>query len=254
MNVLLEPCYILHVQDYKESSLLLRVLSMCHGRVDLLAKGAKRKNNRHRHLYQTWQALRISWRQRGALGVLTAIEAESVPSVRPEGFPYCGFYLNEIVLRLVHCDEPHPELFTVYHDTLNALQTGSDFDIPLRYFEKRLLDVLGYGLILDRNVDDQAPISPSLQYFYAYENGPQKQRTRHTSGQPVSGETLLALGAETLSAMHVFGRDEAKQLLRGALHRQLGGQALQSRVLYRAWLSARNKREKHYTTASMKTG
>lgn len=241
MNVvLLEPGYILHGRDYRESSLLLRVLSLHHGRVDVIARGAKRNNNRDRHLYQPWQRLLLSWRQRSELGTLTGIELDHCPRRHAQaGFLYCGFYLNELLLRLVHRHEPCRQLFCAYERALFALDQEQDQDSSLRYFEKQLLQELGYGLILDRDRDHNRPLEPDQQYFYACEHGPQgAQATPDEPGLWLSGQTLLALHTETLSRVSPECRREARQLLRTLLQRQLGQRELFSRTLYRAWLGS----------------
>lgn len=243
MNVvLLEPGYILHVRDYRESSLLLRILSLHHGRLDLIAKGAKRNNNRDRHLYQPWQRLLLSWRQRSELGALTGIELEHCPKRRERAeFLYCGFYLNEILLRLLHRQEPCKQLFDAYERALAALDQEQDRDSSLRYFEKQLLQELGYGLILDRDRDHNRPLAADRQYFYAYESGPQSVETAPDGpGLRLSGQTLLALHSETLAQAAPECRREAGRLLRTLLQRQLGQRRLFSRTLYRAWLGKRD--------------
>src|SRR3990172_6079289 len=111
MRIHQQPAFILHHRDYSETSLLLEVLTVRHGRLGLIAKGARRANSRMRGILKPFQRLLIVWSGKGELAVLTSAEVENT-AITPEGQAlYCGFYMNEILLRLLHRHDPHEGLF-----------------------------------------------------------------------------------------------------------------------------------------------
>ncbi|MCG8379372.1 MAG: DNA repair protein RecO, partial [Proteobacteria bacterium] len=138
------PCYILHKRDYKESSLLLEIFSREYGRLSLIAKGAKRNSQRKGIDYSLYQKYKISWVAKSELGTLTDIEYANEPGYLTPAKLMSGFYLNEITMRLLHKHESHPELFDAYDKTIISLANDISEHIVLRYFEKSLLDSLGY--------------------------------------------------------------------------------------------------------------
>ncbi len=233
VRVALDPCYILHLRPYRESSLLLQVFSTACGRIDLLAKGARRGKNLEQHLFRPLQRLLLSWVIRGELGTVTGIEKDGMlmRAERPEQL-YCMFYVNELVLRLLHRHESHPELFHAYADTLDRLWRRERPDVVLRYFEKQLLEYLGYGLILDRDVDEGSPLSAGRNYFYRVDAGPSRRDDGAVDSVRISGKALLALHENCLETQPPVVLRELKCLMRGVLDRHLGGKSLASRELY----------------------
>ena len=144
---------------------------------------------------------------------------------------FCGYYINELVLRTLHRGEAHEALFDCYEEALMALNLGEDLERTLRIFEKHLLRELGYGLHLDSESTTGEPIEPNSHYLYLLDSGPtrsQTQKERH--GIAISGGSLIALAKELeFSELH---RRELKRLTRAALDLHLGGRVLHSRVLY----------------------
>lgn len=231
----LQAGYILHQRNYRDTSLLLEVFAREHGRIGLVARGARAPRSRSRGLLQPFQPLLLSWSGRGELGTLTGAETDAAaPSARLSGTAlYSGFYLNELLLRLLQRHDAHPELFDVYAATLPNLQT--DPQRPLRLFEKHLLETLGYGLLLDHEAGGE-PVTADADYVYALEAGPSRS-TEATVGQlRVSGRSLLSLAAEDLSDAQSL--TDSKRLLRAALDLYLGGRGLKTREVFAA-LTAR---------------
>lgn len=232
MRVALHPCYLIHLRPYRETSLLAEVFSRDYGRVSLVAKGARR--SRQRSLYQPLRKVNIAWVARGELGTLTQIEpAGTGPGVNGRGL-IAALYINELVMRLLHRHESHPELFDTYETALTGLcHAGSDEAI-LRIFEKRLLISLGYGIILDHDVDDGAAIEGSRQYYYHAQRGPSAGTDPASLALPVSGATLHALAREEFTQAAQL--TEAKRLMRFVLSEHLGQRPLASREIYRRYL------------------
>jgi DNA repair protein RecO (recombination protein O) len=229
MRVDLHPCFILHQRRYRETSLLLEVFSELHGRVGLVVKGASRKKGGVRHQCQPFLALQIGWSGRGELGNLTSIEQYG-PLIHLAGDKlFSGFYLNELLIRLLHRDDPHPELFNIYEHTLKNLAECSSIESVLRIFEKRLLEQLGYGLNFDHEFTTGATIEADQEYEYLLDHGPRLLDSAeiNVSGVRVSGRSLLALLQET--ELNDESLKEAKKLMRYALSPHLGDKPLQSR-------------------------
>jgi DNA repair protein RecO (recombination protein O) len=142
----------------------------------------------------------------------------------------CGFYLNELVLRLLPRDDPHEELFDAYGEALQGLATGLSQASVLRTFEKRLLAELGYAPLLEHEAGSGAPIDPARRYVYEPDRGPMP--VRHSSSElSVSGQTLLDLAAGEYERPET--RDEARMLLRALIGQRLHGQALHTRAILR---------------------
>jgi DNA repair protein RecO (recombination protein O) len=254
-RVLLQPAYVLHQRAYRDTSAILEIFTPEQGRVGLIAKGVRGKKPRWPALLQTFQPLLVSWLQGGELGLLTGVEAQGAALTINPRFIASGFYLNEMLLRLLQRHDAQLELFGWYDAALrelsaldqcavgmvdsrdeviaNAVQPA--LETILRRFEMRLLTSLGYGLVLNHEAHSSVPVQAEKQYVYHFEQGPVladagDEESHHESfGIPVSGQTLLALQADNLSAAQT--RQEAKRLLRVVLGHYLGSKPLASRQL-----------------------
>ena len=229
MRVELNPCYILHNRNYRETSLLLDVFSRRHGRISLVAKGARKQKNDRRALLQPGRKINIAWTMRRELGTLTRAEPCDGSNPQGGGGLLTIFYINELLVRLLHRHEPHAELFDSYAETLEKLTDTATEQVTLRIFEKRLLEALGYGLALASDTEGNA-VRPDEDYNYLPERGPEPGASPGPGGLAISGRTLLALAEENLGDELVLA--EAKQLMRKALGNLLGDKPLVSRELY----------------------
>lgn len=230
-SVHLQRGFILHTRPYGETSLLIEGFSAESGRIGLIAKGARQRKSRWRGLLQPFRLLLLSWLKRRELGIVTDVEPEmAFPLLRRRGV-LSGLYLNELLLRLLRRDDPQPQLFEHYLTAVRDLAEQPHEEPILRVFEKQLLDVLGYGLTLDREVQKGQRINPNIRYYYRLDFGPVLESAAGATEVPIGGRTLLALAQG-----HVTGTTElleAKRLLRLALQRQLGNKPLLSRTLFR---------------------
>jgi DNA repair protein RecO (recombination protein O) len=225
-----EPGYVLHTYPYKETSLIVEAFTRSHGRVALLARGARRPRSAMRGMLLSFHPLRLTWTGSAELGTL--VGAEWAGGLRaPAGIGLmCGFYVNELLLRLLPRDDPHEALFDFYGHSLGALSSG-DLAPALRMFEKRLLSELGYAPSLDRDAQSQ-PIDPDGRYVYEPEHGPvEVKRGQSGSGAElvVSGRTLLDVARDEYGRAET--RDEARFLMRGLIGHRLRGQALHTRAI-----------------------
>ena len=230
MRVLQQPGFILHHYPYGETSALLEVFTPEYGRVGLIAKGARRAKSDLRAILCPFQPLTLGWTGKGELATLIAAEMAAEMVALSGTALYCGFYVNELTLRLLHRHDPHERLFAAYRATLSELQTAAQHAAVLRLFEKRLLQELGYALVLDRDAFSDAPIDAAAQYVYIPERGPMLAHAAMPRGLQVRGASLLAFHAEQLSDSAVL--NDVKLLLRAVLAHHMGDQPLHSRRLF----------------------
>jgi DNA repair protein RecO (recombination protein O) len=238
MKVEHTPCYLLHSRNYRETSLLLEIFSREYGRVSLIAKGAKRNKKGLASTYTLHQKYNLSWVAKSELGTLIDIEPATSYRQLNSLQVMTGFYINELLLRLLHKHESHPELFDSYELTINRLLDDLPEQIVLRYYEKILLQSIGYGVVLDHDVITGEAISEGKCYCYEFDSGPSGVTEKAKSGFMISGKTLLGLHDETLSDNENI--KEAKILLRTILNLYLGDKPLASRELYQAYMQNKN--------------
>lgn len=227
----LASAYVLHARPYRDSSQLLEIVTGEHGRMALIARGSRGKSGGRGGgravLLQPFRPLLMSWSGRGEMGTLTQVEsAGRAVSLQGEAM-YSGFYLNELLLRLTARNDPSPELFAYYHEALHALPHDADRLMTLRLFEKRLLDVLGYGPAWTQTAAGEF-IAAACHYAYQPQSGIVE------SPQGIAGAALLALAAEQFDDVrHAVA---VRPVLQAMLNELLGSKPLNSRVLLRAWL------------------
>jgi DNA repair protein RecO (recombination protein O) len=213
------------------------VFSRVHGRIGLIARGAKRKKAIPQGLLQPYRRLLMAWSGKGELFTLTGIESDSSSISLQSGQIMTGFYLNELILRLLHRHESHSDLFDAYEAALVQLCAGNSEQSILRIFEKNLLQSLGYGLVLDHDVQSGFPIDINQDYYYQFDLGPLTSKPKTSDHVKISGLTLQAMQNDCLE--DTASLREAKHLMRCILRRHLGGKPLASRELYQAYLSNR---------------
>ncbi|MEQ1801727.1 MAG: DNA repair protein RecO [Gammaproteobacteria bacterium] len=224
----LEDAFILHARPYQETSQILEVLGAHHGRVGLVARGARRPKSPWRSVLQPFLPLRLSWAGRGSLYTLRGAEAASF-SLALEGVSLMGaFYLNELILNFVRRGDPHPGLFIAYSQALAELRAGGDPEPALRRFELQLLAEAGYGLNLDHDVLNDMPLDPEALYEYRLEQGPVPSAAGGAA-LTLSGAELLAIGRGELTSPASL--QAAKRLLRAVLAHYLDGRTLKTRAV-----------------------
>ncbi len=223
----LEPAYVLHRRPYSNSSLLVELFGPQSGRVVAVARGAQRGASAG--MLQPFRPLLVQVAGKGEVKTLAAAEARGRAFALAGRRLYCGLYLNELLLRLVGREDPCLELFAAYGAALSELSGEGEEDQVLRRFEVRLLQALGFGLLLDREPESGAAVQPERWYAYRVEHGPSAVADPH--GAPIRGRTLLALAAG--GSLTGDGRREARDLMRRILDHHLGGRPLKSRELFR---------------------
>jgi DNA repair protein RecO (recombination protein O) len=183
-------------------------------------------------MLQSFHPLLLSWSGSGELGLLTGAEPDGYMRPLAGKALFSGLYINELLMRLLHRHDPHPELFHFYRGAIESLNQAQGTETVLRIFEKQMLESIGYGLVLDRDIDSGEPIHGDCTYRYEMDRGPTSLAIRDGDGVRVAGETLLSLARESLETQRAL--DEAKQLMRAVLRRYLGDKPLATRSLFRA--------------------
>lgn len=230
-----EQAFVLHTRAYRNTSLIIEVLTEHAGRLGLLAKGARTPKSPFYGVLQPFIPLFLYFGGKGELPTLYKAEPLPGASTLQSEQLFHGLYLNELLMRLLHRHDPHPGLFMLYRDTLQALEDQSKPDIILRYFEIQLLDELGYGLNLTSEISSGEPVSADQVYYYIVEQGPVSHNPSGQVALCMDGATLLALQARTLSQPE--HRQQAKQLMRTVLDHYLGANPIKTRELYRQFRS-----------------
>lgn len=236
-RVALQPAYILHSRPYRDTSALLDVLTAEHGRLTLVARGARRPGKKGGgSALQPFQPLLLSFSGRAELKTLTATEtAGEAIGLRGDRL-YSGLYLNELLVRLLHRHDANPQLFVAYGTALRELSAADAMDAVLRRFEVCLLEELGYRLRFDVYGLAQDTVQAAGYYRFDPEVGLQAcEPTSGPGGQRYSGEDLLAMAGGKFDGE---ARHAAKHLLRQALAVHLGERPLNSRTLFRHGMSA----------------
>ena len=238
----MDRAYVLHTYPYRETSLILQVWTEKHGRMGLVAKGARRPRSPQRTVLVPFQPLAIDWFGRGELRTLKSAEpAAPATPLAGQGL-LSAFYLNELLLKLTTRDDPHEGLFAAYDAAISALRSISRAVIPapepanriepvLRRFELALLHELGYAVELTRCADSHAPIDPQRDYWYVAGRGPLLAGEGETPAYAVKvrGLTLVDLEQGRLETADTIA--QSKRLMRLLINHSLDGKELATRAL-----------------------
>jgi DNA repair protein RecO (recombination protein O) len=221
-RISLEPAYVLHHREYRDTSRILDVFSARHGRLTLFARGARGPKSKLASLLMPFRPLLVSWTGRGDAAQLTTAEPHDEPHTLPPRHVLSGFYLNELIINLTTRHDPQPQLFEDYSRTLRRLSVELQPEQALRVFEKRLLESIGYGLEFDITADS----------YYQYRPAQGLSEVREDAAGAYSGRNLLALREEALDDAPAL--DVARRVLRQALDHCLEGRDLRTRAVARS--------------------
>jgi DNA repair protein RecO (recombination protein O) len=227
------PAYVLHLHPYRETSLIVDAYSRAHGRIALVAKGARRPRSALRGVLMAFQPLTLGWSGRGEVRTLQRAEwAGGQPMLKGDAL-LCGFYLNELLLRLLPRDDPHEALYDDYAAAVARLARGEVTAPILRAFERRLLKELGYALALDREGASGAAIAPEALYRYEPERGAIRIAAPSPTddGPAFAGRVLLEIASDDYRDPQTLA--QSKQLMRLLINHRLDRQSLHSRRVFR---------------------
>ena len=252
--------YVLHSYPYRETSLIVQAWTEKHGRIGLVAKGARRPKSPQRSVLMPFQPLSLDWFGRGELRTLKSAEPAVPGTPLAGGALMAGFYVNELLLKLTHRDDPHEGLFVAYDAAIGELRRISRSGAPrvvatgtagpreasaaseseppglesaLRRFELALLRELGYAVELSREAGSGRPIEPGREYWYIADRGPVPAEGEMAPANAVRlrGLTLIDLERGRLDDAATVA--QAKLLMRLLINHSLDGQELATRALVR---------------------
>ncbi len=236
-----EPAYVLHRYDWSESSLILEVFTRHYGRIALVAKGAKRPSSNFRPVLLPLQPLQVAFGGDAEIRTLKSAEWAG-GNVMPTGDALLsGYYLNELLLRLMARDDPHENLFDAYARVVQLLGSGHGdaLQASLRAFELLLLREIGLLPALDAQTLTLARLAPDLRYSLVPEGG--LREAGEGDRAALNGSQWLALQralddsapfAATLMAC-VDMQQELKYQLRALLNYHCGVSTLRTRQMMR---------------------
>ncbi len=231
-RVQLTPAWLLHSRDFRDSSRIIEFFTREHGRVSLFARGVRGSKSRQAALLQPFVPLLISWSGSGDGGNLSVAEPDGPPRTVAASCFMSAFYINELMLKLLGREDPHPELYDVYAEAVNALLRVETEARGLRLFEKRLMDAIGFGVDYTRVAASGVPVEAEQYYVVQPGRGVIAVASR-------AGVEGVYLGAHLLSLSHEQLTDDAslaaaKRLLRAAVGEALEGRPLATRRVARA--------------------
>lgn len=166
-----EPAWLLHHRPFRDSSQILDILSLDQGRLAVVAKGSRGAKSKLRGILRPFLPLQLSWFIRSDMGTLTGAEMNGAALSLSGDALLSGYYVNELILKLLHRHDPQPEIFAAYSRTIERLAGSQDVAPYLRQFEIELLRILGYALNLDHDTQTTEPLRPQQQYEYRVEQG-----------------------------------------------------------------------------------
>lgn len=228
------PAFVLHSYPWKETSLVVDLFTRSHGRIPAISKGARRPHSPMRGLLMAFQPILVTWSGKGDLRVLHSAEWRGgVPQLTGVAL-LCGFYVNELLVKVLAREDPHERLFDTYAAAIRDLAGATDATPAaiLRRFEKHLLMELGYALELTMDADSRVPLAAERRYRYAPELGPVETRTASVptdETETVRGRTLLDMARDDYSDPVTAA--ESKRLMRALIHHHFGQLELNTRQL-----------------------
>jgi DNA repair protein RecO (recombination protein O) len=222
----LEAAWLLHHRPWSDTSRILELITRDHGRVTLFAHGARRPKSPWRAVLRPFAPLLVSWSGRADGGTLTAVEAGSAAATLAGARLLSGYYLNELLLKLLPKEDRHEAIFDAYADAIGELANGEE-QRALRAFERVLLEELGYGLDLSREAANGRPVEGDRYYHFEPGRGVLAVRDADAGPGVHAGRAVLAV------ARGEFGLPDAQKAARGiygaAIAHCLEGRGLASR-------------------------
>lgn len=230
MRVEDQPAYVLHLRPYRDTSALVDLLTPDYGRLSVVVRGVRKSKSPKRQLLNPFHGLLISFQGDGELKLLTQFESNQRFFNLQAAHLYSGFYINELIVRLLPEMDAHNDLFSLYETSIHALHQQEDIEPILRRFEFRLLVELGYAIDFQVDAIEQRPIKPNQLYRCDLERGFIMLPQGEDSTAGFIGEDLLAIATDNYAQLTT--RRAAKQLTRYLLRPLLGKKPLKSRELF----------------------
>lgn len=233
----LTEAFILHTRKYRDTSMIVELLTRDEGRVPAVLRGVRSKKSKLAGHIQPFARLMVSWIGRGELKTIRTVDFPWSPPTFTGGALITGLYINELLVRLVGKYEPIPEVFDAYGPLIYKIALGVDMPDALRRFELSLLRELGYGITFEAEARTGEPVSADALYRYVPDEGFLKVAEAHPDTYVLKGADLLAILEERFEAPGVDAC--AKRIIRSSFAALLGGRQLRSRELFRKFEALR---------------
>jgi len=221
-----EPAYVLHARAYRETSAIIDLLTLQHGRISVVARGVRRARGGQPHPFGR---LSVGCSGRGQLLTLTGFDSISHRWLTGDAL-FAGLYLNELLLRLLRDDDPHPVLFAAYERALDCLTDSAD-EAALRTFERLVLKECGYEVTFGFDAETGDAVQSGRSYRFVPDVGFHAVDEAVDDRLIFGGATLHAIAADDYT--QEAARRAAKQIMRRALAPHLGDRPIGSRALFR---------------------
>ena len=221
-----DECFLLHHRPHGETSLIVDVFTKKNGKMSFIAKGAKKPKSKFFGYLTPFTKLRITYTGRSELKTLTNIDrdfSESTNSLSKTS--YSLLYINELLTRLLPKDAVHEDLFQLYESFLGKIHSGENIELTLRSFELDMLDMLGYGLDFENEIDKNQSIDVNKNYSFIPERGFRESKNSNFSGKDIINIRMRNLSE--VSTKHL------KHITQESIHFCLDGKNLSSREIFR---------------------
>ena len=225
-----QPAYILHTRPYRDTSMLVDFLTPEFGRITAVARGVRSRKTPKRNLLNPFTRLLISFQGKTDLKLLTHFEAEGAHFALTAKHLFSGFYLNELLERLLPELDAHPEIYKLYEQSLQALSAQQDLEPVLRCFEFQLLHELGYGIDFEVDAKSGDAISAQVNYCLDPSQGVYFAHADVPLHFQFCGAHINAIAQCDFSLPEV--KQTAKRISRILLKPLLGSKPLMSRELF----------------------
>jgi len=221
-----DECFLLHQRPHGETSLIVDVFTKKNGKMSIIAKGAKKPKSKFFGYLTPFTKLKITYTGRSELKTLTNIDrdfSESTNSLSKTS--YSLLYINELLIRLLPKDAVHEDLFQLYESFLVKIHSGENIELTLRSFELDMLEMLGYGLDFENEIDKNQSIDVNKNYSFIPERG-----FRESKNSNFSGKDIINIRMRNLSEV---SKKNLKQITQESIHFCLDGKSLSSREIFR---------------------
>jgi len=225
-----QAAYLLHSRPFRDSSLLLDLLTRDRGRISAIARGVRSAKSKNKALLQSFVPLQVNLSGKSELKTLTQVEALSGPLVLRQRNLFAALYMNELLSRLLHRQEGDVDIFSLYESALAQLSSTDVIEPVLRCFEIDLLELLGYGIDFSLFADDE--LAEHAYYHFSAEHGFEPIQNPDGGREKYYPHTeLCKIYSREFSDISTL--KFAKRLLRTAFAAHLGDRELSSRQLFR---------------------
>ena len=221
-----DECFLLHHRPHGETSLIVDVFTKKNGKMSIIAKGAKKPKSKFFGYLTPFTKLKITYTGRSELKTLTNIDrdfSESTNSLSKTS--YSLLYINELLIRLLPKDAVHEDLFQLYESFLVRIHSGENIELTLRSFELDMLEMLGYGLDFENEIDKNQSIDINKNYSFIPERG-----FRESKNSNFSGKDIINIRMRNLSEV---SKKHLKHITQESIHFCLDGKNLSSRKIFR---------------------